>query len=100
MLGSHRTRFVGSLRFAEAGAAAEFAGFLVVLMGAKFFLHAAALQELFEAAQRQADRFLVMNPHTQGHSFSVLRSKNSIRKTGSDEKKSKALPFFLISCFP
>src|SRR5204863_267175 len=60
----------GSLFFPQPGASSQLAGLFVMLMSTQFLLHAAALDQLLEAAQSQSDRFFVMNTHPQAHSSS------------------------------
>jgi len=58
------------LLLAEFGPSALFAGFFVVLVGAQFFLHATAFDELFEPAKSLPDRFFIVDPHPKTHSSS------------------------------
>src|SRR5438067_13685506 len=67
-LGLARRLFLPQLR-----PSALFARLLVVLMGAKFFLHPAPLDQFLEPSQCLTDRLLVMNPHAQAHSSSFGR---------------------------
>src|SRR5260370_29774411 len=58
-----------------------FAGLFVILMGAKFFLHSAPLDQFLESPQCLADRFLVVNPHAQTHSSSSKGIESRLNRT-------------------
>ena len=49
-LHSRGHRFSGGFLLTQVGAAALFARFFVILVGAKFFLHPASFDQLFETA--------------------------------------------------
>jgi len=65
--------FPGGLLFAQLGSAPLFAGLLIILVGAQFFLHPASLDEFLEPPQCLTYRFFVVYPHAQTHSASFVR---------------------------
>src|SRR5262249_23770912 len=75
----HATGFARCFLFAQARPASLFAWLLVVLMSPQFLLHAAALDELLEAAQGHPNGFFIMHPHSQRHPSSF--------QTGWETKK-------------
>jgi hypothetical protein len=52
-----------------------------MLVGSELFLHAAALEQLLEATQRETDRLPLVNAHSQRHSSS-FRGKAFTRRRG------------------
>src|SRR5262249_2880553 len=59
--------------FAEFGAAAKFAGLLVVTPLLEFLDDPTAFEQLLEAPQRRMNRFAVVNPHPESHASSSNR---------------------------
>jgi len=53
---------------AKLGPAPRLARLLVILALTQFFLDTTSFQQLFEAAQGEANRFSVVDTHPQGHS--------------------------------
>src|SRR5438477_12920741 len=70
----------------QHGAAPRLAGFLVMFAIAQLFDEAAALEQLFEAAQGRTDMFAIVDTHPQRHklSFSGVRSQEPGVKTLPD----------------
>src|SRR5439155_24779959 len=76
--------FANGAQLARLGAAAEFAGLLVILALAQLLEQAAPLQQLLKAAQGRTDRLTVVDAHPQRHVHSWSPARAGQRSFGRD----------------